>query len=236
MTHVKINILVKNKNPSLLNETFLEAVKCGDSVHNQTQLSSERFSISRVAVKNAVNLRPNIRIQKIIIIGSGETAELTARHFINSGAQHITISNRTEKKGRKLAKHLNANYVAIDELMGMLKDLDIIVTATSSMQHLIKSSDVQSILSDHSQKEILFIDISRPRNVDPTVQNINGITLIDIESLKGTGMEISSEQKGSIALAEKLVQQYVIRHYENWYPQSAFDMTSMDSQSVLLDS
>ena len=202
------NLLQNNEKLSLLNQLIIDAVRCGEEVRKKTQLGSEERSISLELVKNAMEFTADRKNLNILLIGAGDTSELTARHFIDAGATNIVIANRHEVRAENLAKTLDLNCIAYNQILNVLKEMDIVVTATHSMRHLIKKEDIIKIFSGKKGRKILFIDISSPRNIDPEIGQVEGVTLFDIDYLQTLNVEDPEKQKLKLAQAEEIVRSY----------------------------
>jgi glutamyl-tRNA reductase len=210
------NLLQNNENISLLNQLIIDAVSCGEEVRKKTQLGSEERSISLEFVKNAMEFTTNRKKLNILLIGAGDTSELTARHFIDAGATKIVIANRHEERAENLAETLDLHYIDYNQILNVLKDMDIVVTATHSMRHLIKKEDIKKIFSGKKGRKILFIDISSPRNIDPEIRQVQGITLLDIDHLQALNVEDPEKQKLALAQGEEIVRSYGNNCIENF--------------------
>ena len=228
-------ILKKKENFILLDHLFAGAVRCGKSVHDQTQLGSEERSISWEIVKKTVEFSSDITIQNILIIGAGETAELTAQHFIESGAKHITISNRSIERGKFLAERLKIDFTSFIQITDILRNMDIVITATDSMKYLIRENDIKIILCNGKNKERLFIDISSPRNIDPGIRKFSGITLLDIDSLKIRYIEGMGKKVAELSSAEKIVQLHVKQYCEKLHPQQDLYFSNNEIHPIQLE-
>jgi glutamyl-tRNA reductase len=210
------NLLQNNENISLLNQLIIDAVSCGEEVRKKTQLGSEERSISLEFVKNAMEFTTNRKKLNILLIGAGDTSELTARHFIDAGATKIFIANRHEERAENLAETLDLHYIDYNQILNVLKDMDIVVTATHSMRHLIKKEDIRKIYFGKKRRKILFIDISSPRNIDPEIRQVEGITLLDIDHLQALNVEDPEKQKLALAQGEEIVRSYGNNCIENF--------------------
>ena len=209
------NLVQNNENISLLNQLIIDAVSCGEEVRKKTQLGSEERSISLELVKKAMKFTADSKKLNILLIGAGETSELTARHFIDAGATKIVIANRHEERAENLAETLDLHYIDYNQILNVLKDMDIVVTATHSMRHLIKKEDIKKIFYGKKEKKILFIDISSPRNIDPEIRQVEGITLLDIDHLQALNVEDPEKQKLALAQGEEIVRSYGNNCIEN---------------------
>ena len=99
----------------LLNQLFRDAVSCGKAVRTDTDLCRGAVSISLAAVELAKRIYSSFQKQKILLVGAGESADLTAKHFQENGATQFVIVNRSEERGKRLAEKFSAEYAELSE-------------------------------------------------------------------------------------------------------------------------
>ncbi|SVB34156.1 uncharacterized protein METZ01_LOCUS187010, partial [marine metagenome] len=159
------HLLMSSGKTPLLNQLFRDAVSCGKAVRTDTDLCRGAVSISLAAVELAKRIYSSFQKQKILLVGAGESAELTAKHFQENGATQFSIVNRNEERGKRLAEKFSAEYAELSEIPELLKQVDIVVAATHSKEYLITINQVNQALNARQYKNLLMIDISTPRNI-----------------------------------------------------------------------
>lgn len=155
-------------------------------------LVGTNHKFSPISFKEAGRLRN----KKTLVIGLGKISEMIARHLSREGASSVLVSNRTYEKARELAETIDARAVRFDELKENLNNADIIISATASPHALIKKEDLIGI-----DRPILIIDLAVPRDVEPSVGDIKGIKLFnldDLGSIKEDGIESEIEKANLI--------------------------------------
>jgi glutamyl-tRNA reductase len=115
-----------------MNELFQTTLRVGKDVYTRTGLSTSHISVSSVAADFARNIFHTFDRKTLLVIGAGETAELTARAFKDTGISHVRIVNRTYERARELAEYLQGEAVPFEKLEDALLHADIIVTAVAS--------------------------------------------------------------------------------------------------------
>ena len=208
-------LMSSGKTPSL-NQLFRDAVSCGKAVRTDTDLCRGAVSISLAAVELAKRIYSSFQKQKILLVGAGESAELTAKHFQENGATQFIIVNRSEERGKRLAEKFSAEYAKLSEIPELLKQVDIVVAATHSKEYLITINQVNQALNARQYKNLLMIDISTPRNIDTEIHKIQEVFLYDIDHLEDVISENLIKRKDEIPSAERIIKEHS-RKFISWF-------------------
>jgi len=210
------HLLMSSGKTPLLNQLFRDAVSCGKAVRTDTDLCRGAVSISLAAVELAKRIYSSFQKQKILLVGAGESAELTAKHFQENGATQFIIVNRSEERGKRLAEKFSAEYAELSEIPELLKQVDIVVAATHSKEYLITINQVNQALNARQYKNLLMIDISTPRNIDTEIHKIQEVFLYDIDHLEDVISENMGKRKGEIPSAEQIIQEHS-KKFISWF-------------------
>jgi glutamyl-tRNA reductase len=210
------HLLMSSGKTPLLNQLFRDAVSCGKAVRTDTDLCRGAVSISLAAVELAKRIYSSFQKQKILLVGAGESAELTAKHFQENGAAQFVIVNRSEERGKRLAEKFSAEYAELSQIPELLKQVDIVVVATHSKEYLLTSQQVNQALSARQYKNLLMIDISTPRNIDTEIHKIQEVFLYDIDHLENVISENLEKRKGEIPTAELIIQKHS-KKFMSWF-------------------
>jgi len=192
---------------SILKQIYSLAVSCAIEVHKQTKLDFES-SIGHSAVE--LSLKTISNPKKILIIGAGNMASLIANSLVKNNIKQITISNRSDDKGKVLANDFNIFYRPLKVAISELSSFDIVFTATSSEKKII-SKDIL-LRSNLTKKSILFVDISIPRNIDPNIKEVDGMNLLDMDSIKNHKSDLSQSQKSTLVAAQKIINYFTSKN------------------------
>ena len=210
------HLLMSSGKTPLLNQLFRDAVSCGKAVRTDTDLCRGAVSISLAAVELAKRIYSSFQKQKILLVGAGESAELTAKHFQENGAVQFVIVNRSEERGKRLAEKFSAEYAELSQIPELLKQVDIVVAATHSKEYLLTSQQVNQALNARQYKNLLMIDISTPRNIDTDIHKIQEVFLYDIDHLENVISENLEKRKGEIPTAELIIQEHS-KKFMSWF-------------------
>lgn len=199
----------------ILNRLFTSALFVAKKVRSETKIGSNAVSISYVAVELAKRIFDDLYKRKVMLVGTGEMAELSAKHFINAGINNLYITSRNYQNALDLCNELQGQPIKLEEVCYYLKEVDIVVTATGSSEFIIKPHHVKEALKLRNNEPIFMIDIAVPRDIDPRVEELSDIYLYDIDDLKGILDENLKSRKEKALAAEKIIQK-VEHNFSKW--------------------
>ncbi len=176
--------LAQKATATILNTLFHRAVKTGKRVRTETHISYNAVSVSYAAVQMAQKILGTLEGRKALILGAGETAELTLKNLQGKGLTSFYVANRHKERAEMLAKAFCGKAVSFHHALIMASDADIILTSTGATQYIIKPWEVQELMMRRSFRRLVIIDMAVPRDSDPDVAQIKGVTLVNIDDLR----------------------------------------------------
>jgi glutamyl-tRNA reductase len=141
-------------------------------------------------------------------------SEIAARHLIAHGAGAIFVANRTHERAVELAKKFNGDAIRFEQLYDMASEADIVITSTGAPHHIFRREHGEMFLQRRRNKPIFFIDIAVPRDVDPAVNELDGIFVYDIDDLQSVVTSHVADRQREAARAEEIVNFEVQRFLE----------------------
>jgi glutamyl-tRNA reductase len=207
--------LVEGATGPILNRMFRGALAAGKRARTETAVGEKGVSIPSVAVELAQRNLGDLSARRVLLIGAGETSELTARALAARGSDAVFIANRGYNRAISLAERFGGNAVRIDELPTQLASADIVVSTTNSPHHLIERSELELIMSQREGKPLLVIDLAVPRDIDPACREIEGVSLFDVDEVQAivernaSGREAEARRAGGIIDSE-------LSRFERW--------------------
>ncbi len=167
---------------TILNKLYEFALKTAKRIRTETEISKTPVSVSYIAVLLAKKIFGFLEDTKVLVLGAGEMAELTAQYLKRENAQ-IFVANRTFEKALNLAKRIGANVVRWEEFKNFLSEFDIVIVSTGATDYIITENEIRKLFK-RKETPTVFIDISVPRNVEPSVGDLEGVFLYNIDDLK----------------------------------------------------
>ena len=199
----------------ILNRLMHRAFHVAKRVKTETGISEAAVSISYAAVELAKKIFYGLKGRKVLLIGAGEMAELAARHLMSNGVDSLIVANRSFDRAVQVADLFKGKAVFFEEIESYLLEVDIVISSTASLEYVISNDLVRHSLRKRRNRPLFFIDIAVPRDVDPTVNDLENIYLYDIDDLKEVVKENSAQRQEEALKAERIVQEEVIR-FEKW--------------------
>ena len=168
----------------LSNRLFAAALTTGKRVRTETAIGSSRVSVPSVAVDLALTVLGTLQQRHVVILGAGETSELTARALADRGADTIFVANRHADRALSLAQRFGGTVVGLDGLPDQLLEADMVLSSTSSPHPIVGHEELELVMSERPERPLLLIDIAVPRDIDPDCGELDGVSLYDIDDLQ----------------------------------------------------
>lgn len=195
----------------MLSRLFQAAISAGKRARSETNISRNPGSISSLAASLAEESVPNIKNASVVVIGSGEMAELAVEALRKRGASDILVINRTLSRARQLAEKWRAKPGAFGELENALRHADIVISSTGAPHLLIHRSLVSEIQSERGERPLVLIDIAVPRDIDPQIGCLPGVRLYDMDGLKERFDQSLSTRLQETPRVEKILEEERLR-------------------------
>jgi glutamyl-tRNA reductase len=202
----------------LTNRLFAAALTTGKRVRSETEIGSSRVSVPSVAVDLATSVLGALQERHVVILGAGDTSELTARALSEQGAGTIFVANRHADRARSLAERFGGSVVGLDGLPDQLVEADIVLSSTSSPHPIVGRDELELVMEKRDGRPLLLIDIAVPRDIDPGCGELEGVTLYDIDDLQAVVARNLSTRAGEIPRATELVEEEIHR-FARWLGQ-----------------
>ncbi|MDH3225997.1 MAG: glutamyl-tRNA reductase [Thermoleophilia bacterium] len=198
-----------------LNRLFRGALEVGKQVRTATMIGRGAVSVSSVAVDLALQTIAELASSTVLVLGAGAMAEATTRALVEQGAANVVVANRTEGTAHALARRVGGRGVSLAAVGPELAKADILIASTDAPHPVLMREDLEHYLHERSDRPMLLIDISVPRDLDPAIGELPGITLHDIDDLQRV---VEDNVNGRRAEAERgeLIVTDAVAHYAGW--------------------
>jgi glutamyl-tRNA reductase len=175
-------------NPGLLlDRVFRQALHAGRKVRAQTAIGESPASVAAAAAALAEQVFGELSGSRILLLGAGKVGEHAARNLRTRGAEIVLIAN--SRTGRP-------------ELEEQLARADVVVSSTSSAEIVLDAATVEG---SRRGRQLLFIDLAVPRDLDPAIHELDGCYLYNIDDLEAIVSETLAGRRGEAARAEAIV-------------------------------
>jgi glutamyl-tRNA reductase len=203
--------LVEGTTGPITNRLFRDALSAGKRARTETGIGRLRVSVSSVAVELAEQVLGDLGSRRVLVIGAGENGEVTARALADRGVHSIFVANRRYDRAIGLAARFGGEAVRFDDLPGLLVEADIVVSCTASPHQIIGREELALVLEERTGKPLLMMDIAVPRDIDPNVRDLPGLTLYDMDDLQHAVARNVSGREAEAVKAGRLVELEVER-------------------------
>jgi glutamyl-tRNA reductase len=203
----------------LSNRLFAAALTTGKRVRSETGIGSSRVSVPSVAVDLAQDVLGDLGERRVMLLGAGETSELTAQALAHQGVGTIFVANRHADRALSLAQRFGGSVVGLDKLPEQLLEADIVVSSTSSPHPIVGSEELALVMAQRRGRPLLLIDIAVPRDIDSRCGDIDGVTLYDIDDLQAVVQRNLGARREIVPQAEQIVEEEIHR-FARWLGQA----------------
>jgi glutamyl-tRNA reductase len=204
-----------NATDTQINKMYDYGMHAQKVVRTNTFLSEGAVSVSFAGVELARKIFSNLQDKTVLLIGAGETAELAALHFQDKGVSDIRIVNRTEEKARLLAEKFDGKAFSLDQLQQALMDIDIVISATASKEFILTEDILHPACKKRNYEPLFIIDLAIPRDIDPKVENIDGVFLYNLDNLNEIVQSNLENRRKEIPKATEIIEEE-IADFKTW--------------------
>ena len=196
---------------SQLDQLLTRAFAVAKKVRNETSIASSSVSIASVAVELAEKIFGSLSGKSVYLVGAGKMCELAARHLLAHGASKIYVGNRTYDRAVALANKFNGEAIPFDRLYETVPKADIIISSTGAPHAIFQKEHGEKFLHARKNRPMFFIDIAVPRDIDPGLNDLDGIFVYNIDDLQQVVSSHLGDRRKEAARAELLVEEEVRR-------------------------
>lgn len=185
---------------SSLHKLFQRALYVGKRVRTETGINRGAVSHSQAAVDLLINLDLDLKGSHITLIGAHNMNEKIMLYLKRKGAETIFLGNRTFDKAKDLADKQGSKAFHMDSLEEVLKNTDILITATSAPHHIIHKKNFPLT------KDMTIIDLAVPEDVDRDVKELKNVHYIDNRKVEKSVNQNLAQREDEIKKATEIVE------------------------------
>ena len=189
----------------LLGKLFQHTFTAAKKVRTDTAIGSSPVSVAFAAVQLARQIFDKLSEQTALLIGAGETIELTARHLSQQGIGRIIIANRTFEKAHTLAAQFNGYAISLAEIPNHLAEADIVISSTASQLPILGKGSVESALKKRKRKPMFMVDLAVPRDIETEVEQLDDVYLYTVDDLQFTIEQNMNSRRQAAEQAEEII-------------------------------
>jgi glutamyl-tRNA reductase len=199
----------------VLDHLLQHALSAAKRVRTTTGISRHAVSIAYAAANLARTIFDDLEGRSALLLGAGKITELAARHLMSQGVTDLTVTNRTYARASTLAASLSGTAVAWDEFARELERVDIVLTGTAAAVPVLTRQQVKQALRGRRGRPLFIVDIAVPRDVEPSVHELEGVYLYDIDDLQGIVDSGLAERRRAADEARRMLDVEVVA-FDRW--------------------
>ncbi len=197
----------------VLSILFRHAIEAGKRVRSETAIARGTTSLSQAAVALAGAQLGSLSGLTTLVMGAGEMGEAMAQALAGGlEAGPLLVVNRTWSKATELAARCGGRAVDWNGLPAALTQADVLLASTGSPDVLLESADLEPVMAARAGRPLLIVDIAVPRDVDPAVGDLPGVTLLDMDDLSAFAARALDGRRQEVPRAEEIVAEEVERY------------------------
>jgi glutamyl-tRNA reductase len=191
----------------ILNRLFHDAITIGKRVRTETTLGGKQASVATMGVKLVTDTFSDLSDKIVLLIGAGEMAEEAASLLNDCHIRAMHIYNRNPSRADELAQKYNAT--TISNIKEGLVQADIVISSTSSLEFIISKEQILEVMNVRGNRQMFFIDIAIPRDIDPQVRSIEKVHIFNIDDLKNVAEDHKRQKEREIEIVTIMIKEGV---------------------------
>lgn len=161
----------------LIHDVMQQALRVGKRAHAETDIDRAGQNVVSAALNLASPRLPSGGLAGVsaLVVGAGSMGALAIATLRRNGAGQILITNRDASRAARLAELHGATAVPFGDLADAVGKVDLVISATTAPGYVLTTA--------HLAEPVVLLDLAVPRDIDPAVAALDGVTLIDMEML-----------------------------------------------------
>jgi glutamyl-tRNA reductase len=183
-----------------LDGVVMRAFSVAKRVRAETEIGASAVSVSYAAVELAKDIFGSLSGKRVLIVGAGKMAESALAHLRRNGVGEILVTNRTVERSQTVAREFGGRVIDYQDFTKTLPDVDILLASSGAPHYVVTRDQVRRAMNTRRQQPMFLIDIAVPRNIEPGVNDLEGVFLYDIDDLERV---VDSNVRGRLEVARQ---------------------------------
>ncbi len=196
----------------LLPQLFRHAVESGKRVRTETGIGRHPVSVPSAAVTVAAEQLGTLEDARVLVIGAGSMGRGLTSTLRSRGVADLLVANRTAERAGALAAHVGGSAVPLADIADTLVDVDVLFSSTASPDVLVERATVEMVMACRNGRPLLILDVALPRDVDPGVGDIDGVSLLDLDDLKDYAQRSAERRRAEIGKVREILSAEIERY------------------------
>jgi glutamyl-tRNA reductase len=213
---------------AVLNRLFQKSFRAAKQIRSETAIARGSTSVGNVAVDLAGQIFQDFSRSTVMVLGTGDMSEATARALHSRGAGNILVCSRTRERAETLAAQMGGRAIGYEDWPREFAGVDIVISATAAPHPIITRDKLGQLLVGRGSRPLFLIDIAVPRDVERECGEMDEVYLYDIDDLQQIANQNVAAREREIAVCRDLIAQHQARFME-WLAGRVSDDTVLDA-------
>jgi glutamyl-tRNA reductase len=187
-----------------LDTVLRKALAVRRRVRKEAAIGSRMIPSPSAALELARQILGPLAARDIVVLGAGRMSEVVAETLVSHGVNSVCLINRTHERALELAGRIGVSTCPFEERWTRLATADLVISATSAPGFILTAAEMRRVAAQRAGRKLVLIDLALPRDVDPGVREIEGMSLYDLDGLERALEPPSAVQDGELA-AQKVI-------------------------------
>ena len=196
------------------NRIFQQIFGIAKKIRTESRITSGPTSVGAVAVQMAHGILGGLNGAHVLVVGAGEVARTTAQSLRSRGAEGIFVANRSYERALQLAEQIGGKVIRFTEWIPYLEKIDIVIVSTASPAYVVSPPVLQKV-QQKRRRPLFLIDLSVPRNVDPSCANLAQVHVFDIDAMEKMTEETHRLRAAEVADCERMIRSWMAENARN---------------------
>lgn len=200
----------------MLNRLFQKTLAAAKHIRSATAITRGSTSVGSVAVDLAEKIFGKLGARTVMVIGTGEMSEATARALRNRGAGTLLVCSRSHERAEALAGQLDGRAISYEQWPTEFADVDIVISSTAAPHPIVTREKLTPLMKRRRQRPLFLIDIAVPRDIERTCGELEGVYLYDIDDLQQIAQQNVAAREREITACRLLIGEH-LTSYMSWF-------------------
>ncbi|RJS94431.1 glutamyl-tRNA reductase [Salinisphaera sp. Q1T1-3] len=182
---------------TLLTRLFDHSFTVAKTVRSQTEIGANPVSVAYAGVSLARQIFTDVSQSCAMMIGAGETIELTARYLSEIGVSRMIFANRSLDRAQQLATRYRGYAISLADISAHLAEADMLIASTAAPGYMVHTRDIKTALRARRRKPMFALDLAVPRDIEPSATRLEDLYLYSVDDLQS----VIDDNKRSRAVA-----------------------------------
>src|SRR5699024_2730004 len=192
-----------------LTRLFEHSFAVAKQIRTETDIGAHPISVAYVGVNLARRLFADLSTLNALLVGAGETIDLSAQHLATIGVRRMTFANRSFDRAQALAARHHGAAIALADAESHLATADMVITSTAAPRPIITHDALRQAVHKRRHKPMFVLDLAVPRDVEPAAGKLEDIYLYTVDDLEDVIQENQQSRRAAAQQADAMLDAHI---------------------------